>query len=584
MENNRNVRTYTLFIDLSQFTEKTVPRLRELFTHWLTKARWHQPSIMIFDNIDHLMPPQAENTDSSRTRHIVETFIGVYATTFRSIPTNFRGVVMIGTAKSSAVIHPLLKQLHVFEDTINVLPPNKEARKEILSHFVEQRIIVSDLTKDESLNYAALATLTEGYAALDLKDLVSRAVQNAAERSLTDADGRLDYAAPRLTYRDFTAAQEDFVPLSLRDVGLQKSTVSWADIGGLKETKKVLRETLEWPTKYARIFAQSPLRLRSGLLLYGYPGCGKTMLASAVAKECGLNFISVKGPEILNKYIGASEKSVRDLFERATAAKPCVLFFDEFDSIAPKRGHDSTGVTDRVVNQMLTQMDGAEGLEGVYVLAATSRPDLIDSALLRPGRLDKSLLCDMPSQSDRKETLETLRKKVTLADDVDLEAIARATDGFTGADLQALVYNANLEAVHETIDEKPLGNASGTGENSSIPDESQKIQHITFGPEGSETKVLSAAEETAIQRQLRQIYSSTSKRVAVEEKIETPRPSKPVVRAEHLRRVLKTTRPSVSPQEIQRLRAIYDTFDQDRSGGMPVPPESTAVGTRVSLQ
>ena len=164
---------------------------------------------------------------------------------------------------------------------------------------------------------------------------------------------------------DFDKALSGFTPASLRNVPLQKSTTTFASIGGLRETRQVLLETLQYPTKYAPLFAKCPLRLRSGLLLYGYPGCGKTLLASAVAGECGLNFISVKGPEILNKYIGASEKSVRDLFERAQAAKPCVLFFDEFDSIAPKRGHDSTGVTDRVVNQLLTQMDGAEGLSGV---------------------------------------------------------------------------------------------------------------------------------------------------------------------------------------------------------------------------
>ena len=229
----------------------------------------------------------------------------------------------------------------------------------------------------------------------------------------------------------------------------------------MEETKSVLLETLEWPTKYAPIFANSALRLRSGLLLYGYPGCGKTLLASAVAKECGLKFISVKGPEILNKYIGASEKSVRDLFERAQAAKPCVLFFDEFDSIAPKRGHDSTGVTDRVVNQMLTQMDGAEGLQGVYVLAATSRPDLIDSALLRPGRLDKSLLCDMPSAKDRFQILNALTRKLDVSDEVDLQSIADQTEGFSGADLQALLYNAHLESVHEELEKSANGEVNG---------------------------------------------------------------------------------------------------------------------------
>lgn len=190
----------------------------------------------------------------------------------------------------------------------------------------------------------------------------------------------------------------------------------------------------------------------------------------------------------------------------------------------------------------------------------------------------------MPSESDRKEILEALRRKVTLADDVNLKAIAQATDGLTGADLQALVYNANLEAVHETIDQEPPGDAPGKGKARNTSDEEEKIEYVTFGPEGSEKKVLSAAEEMAVQRQLRQIYRSTTKQAEGDEKAETPKPAKPVVRAGHLRRVLKTTRPSVSPQEIRRLRAIYDTFDQDRSGGMPAPPQSAAVGTRLSLQ
>src|SRR6201999_4578551 len=213
-------------------------------------------------------------------------------------------------------------------------------------------------------------------------------------------------------------ALDGFTPASLRNVTLQTSTTTFASIGGLHSTRNTLLETLLYPTTYAPLFAKCPLRLRSGLLLYGYPGCGKTLLASAVAGECGLNFISVKGPEILNKYIGASEKSVRDLFERAEAAKPCVLFFDEFDSIAPKRGHDSTGVTDRVVNQLLTQMDGAEGLSGVYVLAATSRPDLIDPALLRPGRLDKCLYCGMPTEAERVSIFQALARKMKLSADL----------------------------------------------------------------------------------------------------------------------------------------------------------------------
>ncbi|KAI5297695.1 hypothetical protein KEM56_004607, partial [Ascosphaera pollenicola] len=288
----------------------------------------------------------------------------------------------------------------------------------------------------------------------DLVLLVSRARNEALIRSVQDAEDTSSLIT--LGMNDFDRALHGFTPASLRNVTLTTSSTTFAGIGGLKETRQTLLETLEYPTRYAPIFAQCPLRLRSGLLLYGFPGCGKTLLASAVAGECGLNFISVKGPEILNKYIGASEKSVRDLFERAEAAKPCILFFDEFDSIAPKRGHDSTGVTDRVVNQLLTQMDGAEGLSGVYVLAATSRPDLIDPALLRPGRLDKSLLCDMPNHEDRVDIISAVSGKLNLSDEVKsrLDDIASRTEGYSGADLQAIVYNAHLEAIHDALGDR----------------------------------------------------------------------------------------------------------------------------------
>ncbi|ROT70911.1 hypothetical protein C7M84_010785 [Penaeus vannamei] len=195
-------------------------------------------------------------------------------------------------------------------------------------------------------------------------------------------------------------------------------------VGGMKDAKKILEETLTWPSLYPNLFNKVNLRLRSGVLLYGPPGCGKTLLANAVSAYCQLNFISVKGPELLSKYIGASEQAVRDAFERASSAKPCVLFFDEFESIAPRRGHDSTGVTDRVVNQLLTQMDGVEGLTGVYILAATSRPDLIDPALLRPGRLDKCVYCPMPSEKDRKEILEVLSQDVDLGEEIDWSEVA----------------------------------------------------------------------------------------------------------------------------------------------------------------
>ncbi|TFY54857.1 hypothetical protein EVJ58_g8610 [Rhodofomes roseus] len=429
------------------------------------------------------------------------------------------------------------------------------AELEIISQLVRERIDTSNIVEDSSkpVNFTALATQTEGYSVTDLKDFVARAVHQAAIRCSENGEG--EEASTTLIPEDFATAQVDFVPHSLRDVKLQRSEVEWADIGGLNETKRTLRETLEWPTKYGPIFAQSPLRLRSGLLLYGYPGCGKTLLASAVAKECGLNFISIKGPELLNKYIGASEKSVRDLFERASAAKPCVLFFDEFDSIAPKRGHDSTGVTDRVVNQMLTQMDGAEGLDGVYVLAATSRPDLIDSALLRPGRLDKSLLCDMPDVNERREILEALGRKINIAPSVDLQAVARETDGFSGADLQALVYNAHLEVIHEAI---PGPSSTADPVVDGVNDREHDVQYSLLGEASPESQqVLSIAEESAFQRRLQRILREPPTRQDAEsDKIARSKPTYEISDT-HVRRVLGTTRPSVPDEERDRLSRMF---------------------------
>lgn len=385
-----------------------VNKVKEEMSKWIDEASSRSPSILILDNLELLLGPENENTASSNPAILAEHFARLFSS--ESMPT---GVMVLATATGSASLHGLMTSKHIFGESIKIPPPKQDTRREILEAIVkvqqqptDSRVVVSEHAE---LDYVTLATLTEGYSASDLNDFVTGANQQAMIRCARDESEN-----PLLTMDDFVAAQEAFTPFSLRGVSLQKSEVRWSDIGGelnektkltagLHDARQILRETLEWPTKYARIFAHSPLRLRSGLLLYGYPGCGKTLLASAVAKECGLNFISVKGPEILNKYIGQSEQSVRDLFERASAAKPCVLFFDEFDSIAPKRGHDSTGVTDRVVNQMLTEMDGAQGLDGVYVLAATSRPDLIDPALLRPGRLDKSILCDMPAESDRRE-------------------------------------------------------------------------------------------------------------------------------------------------------------------------------------
>ncbi|KAI0310136.1 P-loop containing nucleoside triphosphate hydrolase protein [Amylostereum chailletii] len=567
---NEKVYAFSRYVDLSRYKDKPVRNLKDLFVFWKDKASWHHPSVLVFDNLDSVVSAEVEHADSFRARHIAENFVDVFVR-----GSSAPGVVVIATASSQAALHTVLSTLHMFKKVVALKPPDKNARKEILEHVIKNRIQKAEamsLDHKDPVNIVSLATETEGYSATDLKDLVGRAVHQAAMRISGEAHPS---GETTLSMSDFKHAKEGFVPLSLRDVPLQTSTVAWEDIGGLNETRRVLRETLEWPTKYAQIFKQSPLRLRSGLLLYGYPGCGKTLLASAVAKECGLNFISVKGPELLNKYIGASEKSVRDIFERASAAKPCVLFFDEFDSIAPKRGHDSTGVTDRVVNQLLTLMDGAEGLDGVYVLAATSRPDLIDSALLRPGRLDKSLLCNMPTAPERKEILQAHARKVPVASAVDFDYLADATEGFSGADLQALLYNAHLEVVHSD-----MHMTSSLDATQSVADE-KPVDYVTFG--GSQTSaVTSRAEQMAMQRRLRQLLAGA--------KTPTPNARAPVqglvkhkITDTHLRQALKSARPSVSVDEIARLTRIYSAFVSDRSGDLPVPPDAGGVGQRASL-
>ncbi|KAG2125764.1 P-loop containing nucleoside triphosphate hydrolase protein [Suillus clintonianus] len=595
LEADERVYASVHYIDFSQLASKPAQTLGALFRHFFVLARWHSPSVLVFDNLDKVCAAEVEHADSFRQRHITELFLMHFSSNERLAPSNFRGIVLLATAESQTSVHSLLHTLHVFKDVASIPPPGREARKEILASLVSRRLSMAkkplSFVVDESdpPEYTRLAVGTEGYSPVDLRDLVKRTIQVAVGRAVSEVGVNVEKVT--LSAKDFVEAHEGFVPLSLRDVPLQKSDVEWADIGGLKDTKLVLRETLEWPTKYAQLFKQSPLRLRSGLLLYGYPGCGKTLLASAVAKECGLNFISIKGPELLNKYIGQSEKSVRDIFDRASAAKPCVLFFDEFDSIAPKRGHDSTGVTDRVVNQMLTQMDGAEGLEGVYVLAATSRPDLIDSALLRPGRLDKSLLCDLPGIEGRKDILVAVSRKLTLASSVDFDELAHITEGFSGADLQALVYNAHLEVVHAAIDAEKLDGDGGgdvevgrrrvgVGLSDEVP-----VKYVVLGAGKDAAKTTSKADETKMQQRLQHIRASKSGGMLADSSaVVTPKQHE--ITQENLLKVLKTTRPSVSREEQVRLGRIYREFVSDRGGGektFPAPGGDSGVGSRASL-
>ncbi|RIA82621.1 P-loop containing nucleoside triphosphate hydrolase protein, partial [Glomus cerebriforme] len=529
------------FIRCTELTEERISSVRDKLQQWFDDAAWHAPSIILFDDLDRLIPAEVEHIDSFRFRQLSECFFHIAAKMCK-----MHRITIFATAQTQASIYAFLTTSHLFSEIAQLNPPTKVERREILEVIMASGPMLAQ-NSISNIDLLSVASECEGYLAADLKVLVERAIHEGAARQLNNESQFL------ITREDFRKAQEGFVPFSLRGVKLHTSEVSWTDIGGLKETKNVLLETLEWPTKYASIFANCPLRLRSG----------------------------VKGPELLNKYIGASEKSIRDLFERAQAAKPCVLFFDEFDSIAPKRGHDSTGVTDRVVNQMLTQMDGAEGLDGVYVLAATSRPDLIDPALLRPGRLDKSLLCNIPTFQERIEILKALSRKMELNEDIDLSYYAEKCEGYSGADLQALLYNAHLKAIHEAIDtEKSL-------EKSKSNPDGNDMQFISLNAKSAKSAatVLTVAEKGQISQRLALIKKGfiTKKIVTVEKDDEMKKKRIAIITSEHMQTSLELTRPSTTSQERARLAAIYEEFITGRNGEMPSGISSHEIGQRSTL-
>ncbi|EPS42258.1 hypothetical protein H072_3802 [Dactylellina haptotyla CBS 200.50] len=621
---------HVLPISCAKFADERLQTIKDTFSRAIAEAKWFSPTVIVFDDLDRMIPAEVEHADSTRSRYIAEAF----GKTIRDLKSSVLGpgnVVILATVQAKESVNSLVVGGHIFREIITLKAPNKLGRRKVLEQAVGSSADEKPYTEvgsmrvknpaalmaangpeltlkiEKGLDLLEVAGMTDGYMPADLQLLVGRARHEAIVRTVEvgndDADTDLI-----LTRKDFDKAIKGFVPAGLRGVKLQTSGAAWKDIGGLLETRKILLETLEWPTRYAPIFANCPLRLRSGLLLYGYPGCGKTLLASAVAGECGLNFISVKGPEILNKYIGASEKSVRDLFERAQAAKPCVLFFDEFDSIAPKRGHDSTGVTDRVVNQMLTQMDGAEGLDGVYVLAATSRPDLIDPALLRPGRLDKSLLCDLPNHEERVDILHALSLKLKIDESIGFPEIADLTEGYSGADLQALLYNAHLEAIHDVIaSQEEEADSFGKGKGKGKVDGgagNETIDYIAFSmgadkeetpqtaglTNGTQTARTRFAERTAVMAKLDKlkkiVQADTAKpqaQQATQAQEDEKGDEEPVITWKHLQSSLKSTRPSISPDERKRLHRIYNEFIVGRSGEMPSGQSSTEIGGRSSL-
>jgi len=428
---------------MSKFYGESEQRLREIFE----EAQKNAPAIIFIDEIDAIAPKRDEVMGEVERRVVAQLL---------TLMDGLKGrgdVIVIGATNRPHAVDPALRRPGRFDREIEIPLPDKQGRFEILT------IHTRNMPLAEDVDLRKIAEITHGYTGADLAALVKEAALHALRRYLPKIDWQSDTIDPEIlesmyvTQQDFMQAFKEIIPSGFREVYVEIPEVRWSDIGGLEEVKQELREAVEWPLKYPDAFRRLGIEPPKGILLYGPPGVGKTLLAKAVATESGANFISVRGPEILSKWVGESEKAIREIFRKARIYAPTVILFDEIDSIVPHRGSidEGTRVTERIVSQLLTEIDGIEKLNNVVVIGATNRPDLIDPALLRPGRLDKIIYVPPPDYKSRLEILKVHTRKMPLAEDVDLEYIARSAEGYTGADIAAMVREAALYALREDL-------------------------------------------------------------------------------------------------------------------------------------
>jgi transitional endoplasmic reticulum ATPase len=434
---------------MSKFYGQSEENLRKVFQEGEKNA----PSIIFIDEIDAIAPKRSE-VHGEVERRVVSQLL----TLLDGLKGRGKLIVIAATNIPNA-IDPALRRPGRFDREIRIGVPDREGRKEIL------QIHTRGMPKGEDFDIDLLADITYGFVGADLAALAREAAMNALRRYLPEID--LEKPIPievlekmEVTMADFKKALKGIEPSAIREFFVEIPKVSWDDVGGLEEVKQSLIEAVEWPLERPRAFKRMGIRPPRGILLYGPPGSGKTLIAKAVANESNANFISIKGPEILSKWVGESEKAVRELFKRAKQVAPTIVFLDELDAIAPRRGtYTGSHVTESVVNQLLTSMDGLESMEGVVVIGATNRPDIIDTGLLRPGRFDRLILVPAPDKRARKEILKIHTKDMPLAKDVDLDALAERSEGYSGADLEALCREAAMIALRKN-DKAKIVNAS----------------------------------------------------------------------------------------------------------------------------
>ncbi|HPJ83953.1 MAG TPA: CDC48 family AAA ATPase, partial [Methanothrix sp.] len=428
---------------MSKYYGESEERLREIFK----EAEEEAPSIIFIDEIDSIAPKREEVTGEVE-RRIVAQLLAVMD------GLESRGkVVVIGATNRPDALDQALRRPGRFDREIEIGVPNREARLEVL------QIHARGMPLAEDVNLEKLADITHGFVGADIAALAREAGMRALRRVVPELDLEVESIPVEILNKievvndDFVDALRELEPSAMREVLVESPNVHWDDIGGLKDVKQELMESVEWPLAYPKLFSHMAASPPKGIMLYGPPGTGKTLMAKAVATESQANFISVKGPEFLSKWVGESEKAVRDTFRKARQAAPTVLFFDEMDSIAPARG-SGTGdshVTERMISQILSEMDGLESLHNVVVIAATNRPDIIDPALLRPGRFDRMIEIGMPDQEARLDILKIHTAERPLAEDVDLASLSKRTDGFSGADIAAVCNEAVMLAIREYV-------------------------------------------------------------------------------------------------------------------------------------
>jgi len=428
---------------MSKFYGESEARLREIFQ----QAQQNAPSIIFIDELDAIAPKREEVTGEVERRVVAQLLALMDGLSGRG------NVIVIGATNRPGALDPALRRPGRFDREIEIGVSDKKGRYEII------QIHTRGMPLAEDVDLKKLSEMTHGYTGADLSALGRETAMKALRRYLPQINLEEERVPPsvlekmQVTMDDFANAYKEITPTAMREVYIEVPTIHWDDIGGLEEVKQELKEAVEWPLKNPEIFTRLGIKPPKGILIYGPPGCGKTLLARAVATESEANFITIKGPEVFSKWVGESEKAIREVFRKARMAAPAVIFFDEIDSLSPRRGlgFSDSGVTERVISQLLTEMDGLITLEDIVVIAATNRPDMVDPAVLRPGRFDRLIYTPEPDEKSRLQIFKIYTKGMPMAKDVNLVQLAAVTKNYTGADIEALCRETAMHALRKDV-------------------------------------------------------------------------------------------------------------------------------------